>query len=68
MMNAPVSRAKRFAFTSCGVFHIADGKIVEHRGMGDVADVLAQLKGWDGLASTVRPPGTLQRNGRPLPW
>jgi steroid delta-isomerase-like uncharacterized protein len=36
---------KRLSFTSCDIFRIADGKIAEHWGMGDVAGVLAQLKG-----------------------
>jgi predicted SnoaL-like aldol condensation-catalyzing enzyme len=31
--------------TSCDIFRLADGKIAEHWGMGDVAGVLAQLKG-----------------------
>jgi steroid delta-isomerase-like uncharacterized protein len=36
---------KRLSFTSCDIFRIADGKIAEHWGMGDIAGVLAQLKG-----------------------
>lgn len=40
---APTGR--RLRFTSCDIFKIADGKIVEHWGMGDIAGVLAQLKG-----------------------
>jgi steroid delta-isomerase-like uncharacterized protein len=35
---------KRLSFTSCDIFRVADGKIVEHWGMGDIAGVLAQLK------------------------
>jgi len=36
---------KRLFFTSCDIFRIAGGKIVEHWGMGDIAGVVAQLKG-----------------------
>jgi len=39
---APTGRALRF--TSCDIFSIQDGLIVEHWGMGDIAGVLAQLK------------------------
>lgn len=35
---------KRMRFTSCDIFRVRDGKIVEHWGMGDNAGVLAQLK------------------------
>jgi predicted SnoaL-like aldol condensation-catalyzing enzyme len=31
-------------FTSCDIFRVADGKIAEHWGMGDIAGTLAQLK------------------------
>ena len=40
---APTGRKLRF--TSCDIFKIAGGRIVEHWGMGDIAGVLAQLKG-----------------------
>ena len=40
---APTGRKLRF--TSCDIFRIADGKIAEHWGMGDIAGVVAQLKG-----------------------
>jgi steroid delta-isomerase-like uncharacterized protein len=40
---APTGRKLRF--TSCDIFRIVDGKISEHWGMGDIAGVLAQLKG-----------------------
>jgi predicted ester cyclase len=40
---APTGRKLRF--TSCDIFKVAEGKIVEHWGMGDIAGVLAQLKG-----------------------
>jgi predicted SnoaL-like aldol condensation-catalyzing enzyme len=30
---------------SCDIFRLADGKIAEHWGMGDIAGVLAQLRG-----------------------
>jgi steroid delta-isomerase-like uncharacterized protein len=36
---------KHLSFTSCDIFRLADGKIAEHWGMGDIAGVLAQLKG-----------------------
>ncbi len=36
---------RRLAFTSCDIFRIADGRIAEHWGMGDIAGVVAQLKG-----------------------
>jgi predicted ester cyclase len=40
---APTGRKLRF--TSCDIFRVAEGKIAEHWGMGDIAGVLAQLKG-----------------------
>lgn len=36
---------KKLRFTSCDIFRIRDGKIAEHWGMGDIAGILAQLKG-----------------------
>jgi steroid delta-isomerase-like uncharacterized protein len=36
---------KNLRFTSCDIFRVAGGKIVEHWGMGDIAGVLAQIKG-----------------------
>jgi ketosteroid isomerase-like protein len=39
---APTGRQLRF--TSCDIFRVQDGLIVEHWGMGDIAGVLAQLK------------------------
>jgi len=39
---APTGRTLRF--TSCDIFRLRDGKIVEHWGMGDIAGVVAQLK------------------------
>ncbi|UDL87476.1 ester cyclase [Mesorhizobium sp. PAMC28654] len=39
---APTGRALRF--TSCDIFRVVDGRIVEHWGMGDIAGVLAQLR------------------------
>ncbi len=39
----PTGRALRF--TSCDIFAVRDGRIVEHWGMGDIAGTLAQLKG-----------------------
>lgn len=35
---------KKLRFTSCDIFRVADGKIAEHWGMGDIAGVIAQLK------------------------
>jgi steroid delta-isomerase-like uncharacterized protein len=40
---APTGKPLRF--TSCDIFRVRDGRIVEHWGMGDIAGVLAQLKG-----------------------
>ena len=40
---APTGRPMRF--TSCDIFRVRDGRIAEHWGMGDIAGVLAQLKG-----------------------
>lgn len=39
---APTS--KRLWFTSCDIFRIADGRIVEHWGMGDIAGIVAQMR------------------------
>jgi steroid delta-isomerase-like uncharacterized protein len=39
---SPTGRTLRF--TSCDIFEVKDGLIVEHWGMGDIAGVLAQLK------------------------
>jgi steroid delta-isomerase-like uncharacterized protein len=36
---------KSLRFTSCDIFRVAGGKIAEHWGMGDIAGVLAQIKG-----------------------
>jgi len=36
---------KHLSFTSCDIFRVAGGRIAEHWGMGDIAGVLAQLKG-----------------------
>ena len=36
---------KRLHFTSCDIFRLSDGQIIEHWGMGDIAGVVAQLKG-----------------------
>ncbi|HTR12568.1 MAG TPA: ester cyclase [Roseiarcus sp.] len=36
---------KRLFFTSCDIFRIADSKIVEHWGMGDIAGIVAQVRG-----------------------
>ncbi len=35
---------KSLRFTSCDIFRVAGGKIVEHWGMGDIAGTLAQIK------------------------
>jgi predicted ester cyclase len=39
----PTGRPMRF--TSCDIFRVANGQIVEHWGMGDIAGQLAQMKG-----------------------
>jgi steroid delta-isomerase-like uncharacterized protein len=36
---------KRLRFTSCDIFRVSSGRIAEHWGMGDIAGVMAQLKG-----------------------
>ena len=36
---------RKLRFTSCDIFRVADGRFAEHWGMGDIAGVLAQLKG-----------------------
>lgn len=36
---------KRLLFSSCDIFRIKDGQIAEHWGMGDIAGIMAQLKG-----------------------
>jgi steroid delta-isomerase-like uncharacterized protein len=36
---------KTLHFTSCDIFRVQDGKFVEHWGMGDIAGILAQLRG-----------------------
>ena len=40
---APTGRSLRF--TSCDIFRVKDEQIIEHWGMGDIAGVLAQLRG-----------------------
>ena len=35
---------KRLYFTSCDIFRVSGGQIVEHWGMGDLAGIIAQLK------------------------
>ena len=39
---APTGKPLRF--TSCDIFRLRDGLVVEHWGMGDIAGVLAQLR------------------------
>jgi steroid delta-isomerase-like uncharacterized protein len=36
---------KHLIFTSCDIFRLANGRIAEHWGMGDIAGVVAQMKG-----------------------
>ena len=36
---------KRLRFTSCDIVRVADGQIVEHWGMGDIAGIVAQMRG-----------------------
>jgi hypothetical protein len=38
---------KSLRFTPCDIFRVAGCKIAEHWGMGDIAGVLAQIKGRD---------------------
>ena len=40
---APTGRPLRF--TSCDIFRVKNGQCAEHWGMGDIAGVLAQLRG-----------------------
>ena len=40
---APTRR--RLRFTSCDIFMVRRGLLVEPRGMGDIAGILAQLRG-----------------------
>jgi predicted ester cyclase len=40
---APTGRPLRF--TSCDIFRVQNGKLAEHWGMGDIAGILAQLRG-----------------------
>jgi len=40
---APTGRSLRF--TSCDIFRVKNGQCAEHWGMGDIAGVLAQLRG-----------------------
>ena len=40
---APTNRSLRF--TSCDIFRVKNGQCAEHWGMGDIAGVLAQLRG-----------------------
>lgn len=36
---------KTLRFSSCDIFRVAENKIAEHWGMGDIAGIMAQLKG-----------------------
>jgi predicted ester cyclase len=36
---------KRLFFASCDIFRVEAGQIVEHWGMGDIAGVIAQIRG-----------------------
>jgi len=36
---------RRLWFMSCDIFRVANGRIAEHWGMGDIAGIVAQLKG-----------------------
>ncbi len=40
-----LATGRKLRFTSCDIFRVRDGRIAEHWGMGDIAGVLAQLKG-----------------------
>jgi steroid delta-isomerase-like uncharacterized protein len=43
LLGVPAT-GKTLRFTSCDIFRVAGGKLVEHWGMGDIAGVLAQIK------------------------
>jgi steroid delta-isomerase-like uncharacterized protein len=43
-LGAPPT-GRKLRFTSCDIFAVKDGLIVEHWGMGDIAGALAQMKG-----------------------
>ena len=45
MYYGVAATGRRLRFTSCDIFRVAEGRIVEHWGMGDIAGVLKQLKG-----------------------
>jgi steroid delta-isomerase-like uncharacterized protein len=45
MLLGVAPTGKHMRFTSCDIFRIANGKIAEHWGMGDIAGQLAQIKG-----------------------
>jgi steroid delta-isomerase-like uncharacterized protein len=42
LLGVPAT-GKRMRFTSCDIFRLANGKIIEHWGMGDIAGQLAQM-------------------------
>ena len=44
LLGVPAT-GKHLRFTSCDIFRVANGKFVEHWGMGDIAGQLAQMKG-----------------------
>src|SRR5216683_1218026 len=44
LLGVPAT-GKPLRFTSCDILRVAGGKLVEHWGMGDIAGVLAQIKG-----------------------
>jgi len=44
LLGVPAT-GKPLRFTSCDILRVAGGRIVEHWGMGDIAGVLAQIKG-----------------------
>ena len=35
---------RRLRFTSCDIFRVRQGLIIEHWGMGDIAGILVQLR------------------------
>jgi steroid delta-isomerase-like uncharacterized protein len=43
LLGVPAT-GKHMRFTSCDIFRVANGKIAEHWGMGDIAGQLAQMK------------------------
>lgn len=43
LMGVPAT-GRKVRFTSCDIVRVACGHLAEHRGIGDIAGILAQLK------------------------